>query len=57
MHTYCIDYRYEEYALPVQRTFDKVVHNTLQSLRGMSLDERARRIREQFTTKQVSSLR
>jgi len=44
---------YEEYALPVQRTFDKVVHNTLQSLRGMSLDERARRIREQFTTKQA----
>jgi hypothetical protein len=44
---------YEDYAIPFQRTFDKAIDNSLQTLRGASLDERARRIREQFKQKIV----
>jgi hypothetical protein len=38
---------YLEYAAPVQSTYDKIVGNSLQLLRGVTLDERARRLREQ----------
>ena len=47
---------YEEYATAFQSTFDKVIGNQLQTLRGMSLDERAKRIREQYASRMVSHL-
>ncbi|KAJ1440875.1 hypothetical protein B484DRAFT_131217 [Ochromonadaceae sp. CCMP2298] len=45
--------RYLEYGGPVQSTYDRVVHNSLDLLRGMTLDERARRLREQAKAKEV----
>jgi len=44
---------YLEYGGPVQSTYDRVVHNSLDLLRGMTLDERARRLREQAKAKEV----
>mmetsp|Transcript_13503 Transcript_13503/g.22525 ORF Transcript_13503/g.22525 Transcript_13503/m.22525 type:complete len:181 (+) Transcript_13503:30-572(+) len=44
---------YLEYAGPVQSTYDKIVDNSLQLLRGVTLDERARRLREQYKAREV----
>jgi hypothetical protein len=40
----------------VQDTYDKVVSNTLQLLRGVSLDERASKLNEQFKRTEVEYL-
>ena len=45
---------YEEYAIPFQRAYDKVIHNSLGTLRAATLDERAKRIRDQFRANIVS---
>ncbi len=50
----CINCRYEQYASPVQRVFDTAISSTLSTLRGLTLDERAKRLREQFRNKQVT---
>ena len=50
----CFRFRYEEYAIPMQRAFDTVVDTKLDLLRGFTLDERAARLREQDRNKQVS---
>jgi hypothetical protein len=47
--------RYKEFAVPMQSTYDKIVENSLGLLRGMSLDERAAQLREQFKAKEVSA--
>jgi len=44
---------YLEYAGPVQSTYDQIVTNSLSLLRGMSLDERASKLRDQFKAKEV----
>lgn len=44
---------YEEYAKPVQFTYDNIVSNNLETLRGFTLDERAARIRDQYKQKEV----
>jgi hypothetical protein len=41
---------------PLQGTYDKIVSNTLNLLRGMSLDERASRLREQYKAREVRLL-
>ena len=45
---------YEEYAGPVQDTFDNIVANNLQLLRGATLEERAGRVKEHFKVAEVS---
>lgn len=45
--------RYLEYAGPVQSTYDTIVGNSLSLLRGMSLDERASKLRDQFKSREV----
>ncbi len=40
----------------MQDTYDKVVSNTLQLLRGVSLDERASKLNEQFKRTEVEYL-
>eukprot|EP00602_Paraphysomonas_sp_CaronLab_P003915 CAMPEP_0185039458 /NCGR_PEP_ID=MMETSP1103-20130426/36337_1 /TAXON_ID=36769 /ORGANISM="Paraphysomonas bandaiensis, Strain Caron Lab Isolate" /LENGTH=1261 /DNA_ID=CAMNT_0027578349 /DNA_START=138 /DNA_END=3923 /DNA_ORIENTATION=- len=45
-------YRYEDYAGPVQETFDDVVSNSLSLLRHMTLDERVHRMQVGFANKQ-----
>jgi hypothetical protein len=44
-----------EYAGPVQSTYDTIVHNSLSLLRGMSLDERASKLRDQYKTREVTA--
>ncbi len=39
-------YRYENYAGPVQDTYDDVIANSLSLLRNMSLDERVHRMQD-----------
>jgi hypothetical protein len=48
--------RYTEYAGPVQDTYDTIVTNSLSLLRGMSLDERASKLRDQFKSREVFHL-
>lgn len=48
--------RYLEYAGPVQSTYDQIVTNSLSLLRGMSLDERASKLRDQHNSKEVRSV-
>jgi hypothetical protein len=43
-----------EYAGPVQSTYDTIVNNSLSLLRGMSLDERASKLRDQYKTREVT---
>jgi hypothetical protein len=45
---------YEHYAAPVQETFDNVIAGSLNILRGFTLEERARRIKEHFKVADVS---
>lgn len=47
-------YRYENYAGPVQETYDDVVSNTLSLLRNMTLDERVHRMQEAVQHKKVN---
>lgn len=47
---------YEHYAAPVQETFDNVIAGSLNVLRGFTLEERARRIKEHFKIADVSCL-
>lgn len=47
---------YEEYAGPVQDTFDNIVANSLQLLRGATLEERASRVKEHFKVAEVCGL-
>jgi hypothetical protein len=44
-----------EYAGPVQSTYDTIVNNSLSLLRGMSLDERASKLRDQYKTREVNT--
>ena len=46
-------YRYENYAGPIQETYDDVVANTLSLLRNMTLDERVHRMQEAVHQKKV----
>jgi hypothetical protein len=39
----------------VQSTYDTIVHNSLSLLRGMSLDERASKLRDQYKTREVTA--
>lgn len=39
---------YEDYATPVQNTYDNIVGNTLGILRGFTLEERASKLHDQF---------
>ena len=41
----------------MQSTYDQIVTNSLSLLRGMSLDERASKLRDQHKAKEVSSVR
>ena len=52
--SYNTSHRYLEYAGPVQSTYDQIVTNSLSLLRGMSLDERASKLRDQFKAKEVN---
>ena len=38
----------------MQGTYDKIVENSLSLLRGLSLDERASQLREQYKSREVS---
>jgi hypothetical protein len=49
-------YRYENYAGPVQQTYDDVIANTLSLLRNMTLDERVHRMQEDVHQKRVCLL-
>lgn len=40
----------------MQSTYDQIVTNSLSLLRGMSLDERASKLRDQHKAKEVSSV-
>ena len=44
--------KYEDYAGPVQETYNDVVQNTMSLLRGWSLDERAKLVRNAFAEKE-----
>ena len=46
---------YETYAAPVQETFDNVIAGSLNLLRGATLEERARRIKDHFKVADVVS--
>ena len=48
---------YEDYVVPVTKTFDNVVANNLSLLRGWSLDERARRVQEETKQKEAATRR
>jgi hypothetical protein len=52
------NHHYHHYVIlgPLQGTYDKIVSNTLNLLRGMSLDERASRLREQYKAREVRLL-
>lgn len=45
--------RYHEYAAPLQNTYDNIVAKSQALLRGLTLDERASRLRAQFKSKEV----
>lgn len=47
-------FSYEEYALPLQKTFDIIVKQSLQQLRGVTLDDRVARLRKQESIVQVA---
>jgi hypothetical protein len=49
-------YNYENYAGPVQQTYDDVIANTLSLLRNLTLDERVHRMQEEVHQKKVWSL-
>ena len=44
---------YETYAQPLQETYDSVVTSTLDLLRGVTLDERANRLKGQFAKRAI----
>mmetsp|Transcript_26397 Transcript_26397/g.44579 ORF Transcript_26397/g.44579 Transcript_26397/m.44579 type:complete len:1231 (+) Transcript_26397:142-3834(+) len=45
-------FRYENYATPIQDAYNDVTSNTMSLLRGMTLDERVRRMAEGFKAKE-----
>ena len=45
---------YENYAAPVQETFDNVIATSLNLLRGATLEERAARIKDHFKVADVA---
>ena len=46
------DYKYEDYAKPVVKTYDNILDGTLSILRHATLDERGARIRDAFKEKE-----
>ena len=47
---------YESYAQPVQETFDSIVAGNLSMLRGVTLEERAARVKKQYSNREKAKV-